>query len=41
VLRRWVRTGPIDLLTSRNFAAFEDALLQLTERGFTIRRRER
>jgi hypothetical protein len=41
-LKRWLRTGgpngrPIDLLTSRDFAAFEDALATLGERGFVIR----
>jgi hypothetical protein len=41
VLRRWVRTRgsagvPVDLLTSRDFAAFEDALADLVERGFVI-----
>lgn len=42
VLRRWVRaTGPagkpIDLLTHRDFAAFEDALGELARRGFVLR----
>jgi len=42
VLRRWVRaagpTGrPLDLLVARDFAAFEDALAQLAERGFVLR----
>jgi hypothetical protein len=42
VLRRWVRaTGPagrpIDLLVARDFAAFEDALATLAERGFVLR----
>jgi hypothetical protein len=42
VLRRWVRAGgpagrPIDLLVARDFAAFEDALATLAERGFVIR----
>jgi hypothetical protein len=42
VLRRWVRAAgpggrPIDALTSRDFAAFEDALAQLAERGFVLR----
>jgi hypothetical protein len=42
VLRRWVRTSgphgrPIDALTSRDFAAFEDALGDLAERGFVVR----
>jgi hypothetical protein len=41
-LRRWVRaTGPagrpIDALTGRDFAAFEDALGDLARRGFVIR----
>jgi hypothetical protein len=43
-LRRWVRTEgphgrPIDLLTRRDFAAFETALATLGERGFVIRGR--
>ncbi len=37
VLRRWLRTGPIDLLLERDFAAFEDALLTLAQRGFVLR----
>ena len=42
VLRRWVRTTgpkgrPIDALTGRDFAAFEDALADLAERGFVLR----
>ena len=42
VLRRWVRASgpagrPIDALTSRDFAAFEDALAQLAARGFVLR----
>ena len=42
VLRRWVRREgpagrPIDLLTSRDFAGFEDALATLAERGFILR----
>jgi hypothetical protein len=41
-LRRWVRAAgpagtPIDLLLSRDFAAFENALALLSERGFVIR----
>ena len=41
-LKRWVRTEgpkgrPVDLLTKRDFAAFEDALATLGERGFVIR----
>ena len=43
VLRRWVRTNgprgrPIDMLTGRDFASFEDALAELAERGFVLRR---
>ena len=43
-LRRWVRaTGPagrpIDLLTERDFEAFERALATLAERGFVVSRR--
>jgi hypothetical protein len=42
VLRRWVRAAgpagrPIDLLLARDFAAFEDALGTLAERGFILR----
>jgi len=42
LLRRWVRAAgpagrPIDALTRRDFAAFEDALGQLAERGFVLR----
>ena len=42
VLRRWVRREgpagrPIDLLTRRDFAGFEDALATLAERGFVLR----
>jgi hypothetical protein len=42
VLSRWVRaTGrhgrPVDLLTGRDFAAFEDALDDLAQRGFVLR----
>ena len=42
VLKRWVRTSgaagrPIDSLMRRDFAAFEDALSQLIERGFVLR----
>ncbi len=42
VLRRWVRSSgprgkPIDLLTSRDFAGFEDALGDLARRGFVLR----
>jgi len=42
VLRRWVRrTGPagrpLDHLLARDFAAFEDALATLAQRGFVLR----
>jgi hypothetical protein len=42
VLARWVRANgrlgvPVDLLTDRDFAAFEDALAELAERGFVLR----
>jgi len=42
VLRGWVRAAgpagrPIDALIARNFAAFEDALTQLADRGFVLR----
>ena len=45
VLRRWVRaTGPagrpLDLLLRRDFAAFEDALGVLAERGLILRSTE-
>lgn len=41
-LQRWLRTSgpsgrPIDLLTSRSFGAFEDALAVLDDRGLVIR----
>jgi hypothetical protein len=44
VLRRWVRASgrhgrPVDLLTARDFAAFEDALDDLAQRGFVLRSR--
>jgi hypothetical protein len=43
VLRRWVRASgprgrPLDHLLRRDFAAFEDALADLAERGFVLRR---
>jgi hypothetical protein len=43
VLRRWVRTRgpggrPLDHLLARDFAAFEDQLATLAERGFVISR---
>ena len=42
VLRRWVRSAgpsgrPVDLLLARDFAAFENALEDLRERGFVLR----
>ena len=42
VLRRWVRAAgpagrPLDALLARDFAAFEDALATLAERGFVLR----
>ncbi|MBV9818044.1 MAG: hypothetical protein JOZ07_06800 [Solirubrobacterales bacterium] len=42
VLRRWVRAAgprgrPIDALARRDFAAFEDQVAALTERGFILR----
>jgi hypothetical protein len=42
-LRRWLRTNgpsgrPIDHLLARDYAAFEDALGGLADRGFVIRR---
>lgn len=42
VLRRWVRASgphgrPIEMLTKRDFASFEDALGDLAERGFVLR----
>ena len=44
MLARWVRANgrlgrPVDLLTSRDFAGFEDALDDLGERGFVLRAR--
>jgi hypothetical protein len=43
VLTRWVRSSgpagrPIDALVNRDFAAFEDALTELEQRGFVLRR---
>jgi hypothetical protein len=43
LLRRWLRSAgpagrPLDLLLRRDFAAFEDALAVLAERGYVIRR---
>ena len=42
VLSRWMRAQgphgrPVDRLTQRDFAAFEDALAELAERGFVLR----
>jgi hypothetical protein len=42
VLRSWVRSSgphgkPIDALTRRDFVAFEDALADLSDRGFILR----
>ncbi len=42
VLPRWARSvgpagRPIDLLLARDFAAFEDALVTLAQRGFVLR----
>jgi hypothetical protein len=42
VLRRWVRAAgpagrPIDALLRRDFGAFEEATVQLAERGFVLR----
>jgi hypothetical protein len=42
-LKRWLRTAgpagrPLDHLLARDYARFEDALEQLRERGFVIRR---
>ena len=44
LLRLWLRTAgpagrPLDVLLSRDFGAFEDALAVLAERGYVIRRR--
>ena len=43
-LRLWVRSGragarPIDMLLQRDFVAFEQALEELADRGFVVRRR--
>jgi hypothetical protein len=43
VLRRWVRASgpagvPLAMLLNHDFAAFEDALGTLAQRGFVIRR---
>jgi hypothetical protein len=42
VLRRWVRAGgpggrPVEHLLARDFAAFEDDLITLADRGFVLR----
>jgi len=44
-LQRWVRTQtphgvPLELLRRHDFAAFEDALADLGERGFIVSRRD-
>jgi hypothetical protein len=44
VLRRWLRASgpagrPVDMLTGRDFAAFERALDDLAARGFVLRAR--
>ena len=39
VLRRWMRTGPADLLLARDFAAFEEAVEDFRERGLILRKR--
>jgi hypothetical protein len=44
-LKTWVRTNgphgvPLDLLKRHDFAAFEDALADLGERGFIVSRRD-
>ncbi len=41
-LKRWVRTSgpqgrPLDHLVNRDYAAFEDALTELADRGFVVR----
>ncbi len=44
-LQRWMRAKgprghrPVDLLTARDFPAFEDALADLDDRGFVLRSR--
>jgi hypothetical protein len=41
-LRRWLRAGspsPLDRLVARDFGGFEDALSELVERGFILRKR--
>jgi hypothetical protein len=41
MLRVWVRRGtPLGHLLAGDFAAFEDDLSALAERGFTVRRRD-
>ncbi len=46
VLKRWVRARgpggvPLDALLARDFAAFEDQLAVLADRGFVLRARRR
>jgi len=41
-LRRWLRAGspsPLERLVAHDFGSFEDALAELVERGFILRRR--
>jgi hypothetical protein len=41
-LKRWLRANnerPLQLLLAHDFAGFEDALGELAERGFILRRR--
>jgi hypothetical protein len=42
VLQRWLRVAgpsgrPVELLLARDFAAFEDAVADLVDRGFVVR----
>ncbi len=42
MLKRWVRTSgpagrPIEMLLTRDFGAFEDALAEFAQRGFVLR----
>ena len=42
LLQRWVRASgpsgsPLDALLQRDFGAFEDALVELSQRGFVLR----
>ena len=41
-LRRWLRAGsptPLERLMDHDFGGFEDALTELAERGFILRKR--